>query len=69
MSGYVNFKKTGVPAIDKILDSVYDASRAYHCTSGWVEPCDESKGENSETYIDVIQAAANEAAKEWRKLS
>ena len=60
------FNTGGVKEVDLILESVYSASRAYHCTSGWVEPCDESKGQNSETYVDKIQQAADEAAKAWK---
>jgi len=63
MSGYLYFKKTGIQAIDKILDRVWSASRAYHHTEGWIEPYDESKGEDSETYVDRIQQAADEASK------
>lgn len=66
MSGYVRFKETGIKEIDLILERVYSASRAYHHTSGWLEPYDELKGENSETYVDMIQQAADEAAKAWQ---
>jgi len=68
MSGYVYFEKTGVKEIDLILERVYSASRAYHHTSEWIEPCDESKGKNSENYVDRIQQAANEAAIAWKTL-
>lgn len=63
MSGYLDFKETGVPAIDKILTMLEAAGNGYHHTEMWGE-----KDGDEPSYIDRIQAAADEAAAAFRNL-
>ena len=56
MSGYLNFKPTGVPEIDAILRAIEVAGDAYHHTEDWGDD------DNGESHIDRIQKAADAAA-------
>lgn len=56
---YFGFESTGSPAIDAILSAVAYAGKGYHNTESWG---DESRWGEGRSYVDVIQAAANEAA-------
>jgi len=60
MSGYLYFKKTGVDAIDNILAEVKKSGDAYHSTSEWNER--DPGYNNGESYVELIQKAANEAS-------
>jgi len=55
---YYGFDATGVEEIDRILCSVASAGKGYHHTEYWGE-----KRDGEESYISLIQRAANEAAK------
>lgn len=62
---YYSFDPTGVPAIDAILSAVAHAGKAYHGTEDWTEEGDEQwpgRWGPGRSCVDVIQAAANEAA-------
>lgn len=62
---YYSFDPTGVPAIDAILSAVAHAGKGYHNTSDWSDTGDEDfpgRWGAGRSCIDVIQAAANEAA-------
>jgi hypothetical protein len=56
---YYSFNHTGNPQVDAILAAVAWAGRAYHHTEDWNET--DFVGE-SESHVDKIQKAANEAA-------
>lgn len=56
-SYYFSFDATGIGIIDRILQAVRDAGKAYHHTEGWM---DDEGGKKTEA--DKIQDAANEAA-------
>jgi hypothetical protein len=58
---YYGFEKTGVIEIDKILSAVAIAGKAYHHTENWTNPDIDS----GLTYVELIQIAANEAAKSF----
>lgn len=62
---YFRFEPTGVLAIDKILSAICDAGKAYHHTQDWEDLYDygDRKGKS---HIDLIQEAANAAAKELK---
>lgn len=49
---YYAFEPTGVEAIDRILSAVAISGKKYHNTVEWSDTC-----------CDLIQAAANEAAR------
>ena len=59
-SYYFSFDPTGVPEIDAILSAVAYAAKAYHSTEHWNESGYQF-GEGR-SYVELIQAAANEAA-------
>jgi len=67
---YYGFDPTGIPEIDAILSAVAHAGKGYHHTEMWSDvPSPEEKWARfgpGRSMTDVIQAAANEAAKEWR---
>lgn len=54
---YYEFDATGAPEIDKILEAVARAGKAYHNTCDWNDPDFDGK-----TPVEKIQNAANEAA-------
>lgn len=58
---YFGFDETGCEPIDRILEAVCDAGKAYHHTSEWADPDDYVLAGKS--HIDLIQEAANEAAR------
>lgn len=58
---YYSFRRTGVIEIDRILSAVASAGKGYHHTESWAYVG--SDGEPS--YIDLIQGAADKAAKAW----
>jgi hypothetical protein len=62
---YYSLERTGNPAIDRILSAICYAGKAYHNTSEWNEVNDWDYGPivTGLSPIDVIQAAANEAAR------
>lgn len=58
---YYGFRPTGEIKIDQILSRVAEAGKAYHHTSGWTDPMIDDA---SRSYVDLIQEAADEAARE-----
>lgn len=56
---YFSFDSTGSPIIDAILSAVAYAGKSYHHTESWAN---DSRWNEGRSYVDVIQAAANEAA-------
>ena len=58
---YFGFKKTGIIEIDRILGAVCAAGKGYHHTEQWSEPT----FEDDASYCDLIQAAADDAARAW----
>lgn len=56
---YFSFDSTGSPIIDAILSAVAYAGKSYHHTESWARG---SRWDEGRSYVDVIQAAANEAA-------
>lgn len=58
---YFGFEPTGVPAIDAILSAVANAGSGYHHTEDWDDEVT-YRWDGGHSYVDVIQAAANEAA-------
>jgi hypothetical protein len=66
MSGILDFKYTGNDAVDSILKAVADAAAGYHNANLWNE---EGSGNNGESYIDLIQIAADKAAQpQWQPI-
>lgn len=68
---YFEFQPTGAPAVDAILSAVAVAGKSAHNTDQWTEDeCDDGwcpRWGDGRSLVDVIQAAANEAAIElWR---
>ena len=57
---YFGFDSTGSPAIDAILSAVACAGKGYHHTEGWDDK--DSRWGEGRSHVDVIQAAAHEAA-------
>lgn len=55
---YFAFTATGDERIDRILAAIAAAGKSFHSTDGWT---DDYTGEGWD-YIDLIQAAANDAA-------
>ncbi len=55
---YYSFEPTGVIEIDRILEAVAMAGKAYHNTDGWRN----TSYEEGKTYVDLIQDRAKEAA-------
>ena len=63
MAGYYFvFDSTGVPEIDLILATVAAAGKAYHSTEYWG---DSLVDDEAISHIDMIQAAASEAARNY----
>ena len=58
MSGYLNFERTGIKAIDEILEAIERAGDGFHHTSQWDDDLGEGK-----SYLDLIDEKI-EAAKE-----
>jgi len=56
------FEPTGNKSIDTILAAVAAAGKAYHNTDQWA--CPDFGTDGRPTYCDLIQWAANKAAKE-----
>lgn len=63
---YYGFDRTGVPGIDAILSAVAYAGKAFHGTDQWYDT-DVNYGPitGGMSAADLIQAAANEAAKSF----
>src|SRR5690606_14490335 len=69
---YYSFERTGVPEVDAILSALAWAGKGMHSTQNWSDaeynfgygPFDAGL-----SYVDVIQAAANEAAERIRSLA
>jgi hypothetical protein len=59
MSGYLDFKYTGVREIDNIIDQLEYAGNAYHHTAYWD---DEAFGHPGKTHKELIQEALEKAA-------
>ena len=55
---YFSFEATGCDPVDAILEAVARAGKGYHNTSEWTEP----DFDGGPSYVDKIQAAAQEAA-------
>lgn len=67
---YYGFEPTGVPEIDAILSAVAHAGKGYHHTESWDEDGDEwGRFGPGRSMVDVIQAAANDAAAAWSEVS
>lgn len=64
MSGYLNFKRTGVECIDAIIDELEYAGTSYHNTAYWDE---EPFAQPGKTHIELIQEALNNAAQQLSK--
>lgn len=60
---YYGFDPTGVEAVDRILAAVATAGKAYHNTEQWGDPWDDDETPPA----DLIQAAANLAAAEFKR--
>ena len=60
-SYFIRFDATGVPEIDDILVAIARAAKAYHSTEGW--SWGEPEGSDNPSYLDLIQQAADHAAK------
>ena len=67
---YYCFCETGIDCIDKILSAIACAGKSYHDTDMWLEESWENndawdtEGHSGKSCIEMIQNAANEAAKE-----
>jgi len=59
VSGYLNFKRTGVQEIDEIIEQLEYAGDSYHHTSQWDE---ESFSNPGKTHLELIQEALEMAA-------
>lgn len=59
---YYSFDPTGQPAIDAILSAAAHAGYGYHHTESWGDDDEWSQWGEGRSVVDVIQAAANEAA-------
>lgn len=59
---YFSFDSTGSPIIDAILSAVAIAGKSHHSTNAWTEDDEWSRWGEGRSLVDVIQAAANEAA-------
>lgn len=55
---YFTLSATGVPAVDKILETIAEAGSGFHHTDNWTDPITDGS-----SYVDRIQAAAVAAAK------
>jgi hypothetical protein len=68
---YYGFDRTGVPEVDAILSALAWAGKCLHSTADWDDP-EYNLGcgpfDAGQSYIEVIQAAANEAAERIRAL-
>ena len=65
---YYGFQATGVDCIDRILEAISIAGKAYHNTSEWGESS-EYDNKKSPTFWELIELKAHEAAKEFQKLT
>lgn len=71
---YYQFDQTGVDWVDKILSAVACAGKSFHHTDMWRDEewpngdCWNHEGHSGKSCIEMIQNAANEAAKEIEKL-
>ena len=61
---YYSFRPTGCYAVDKILSAVARAGKGYHHTNQWDDP-----GDDGTSYIDLIQSAADQAAKQMSQFA
>lgn len=63
---YYGFDRTGVGAVDRILSQVADAGKAYHNTDSWSDRYEDDdpwkRGGRTESHVERMQEAANEAA-------
>ena len=66
---YYSFTPTGSPTIDAILSAVAHAGKGYHHTDMWTEDSEWSRWGEGRSAVDVIQAAANDAAAERDRLA
>lgn len=62
---YYSFKPTGCAPVDRILSAVATAGKRYHHTENWANHWNE--GDASQE--SLIQAAADAAAWEWKRVS
>ena len=60
---YYSFHPTGVRAIDEILSAVASAGKGFHHTEDWCTPMPYY---DNKSYVDLIQEAADRAAKQWK---
>lgn len=64
MAGYIDFYKTGNPDVDRLLDVIHLAGKAFHHTSQWTDEIGEMyQGVEGECPLDWIQNEANKLAK------
>lgn len=69
MGYYYSFDGTGDVAIDKVLDAVEMAGKAYHHTNEWTDTVESDYGHGAnKSPVEWIQNAAVEAAAEMAKL-
>lgn len=71
-SYWFTFKRTGVYAIDRILEEIALAGKCYHNIDGWAERdwAERDKDLNEgKSHIDLIQEAADNAALEIKNLN
>ena len=65
-SYYYSFKRTGIVAVDRILGAVCAAGKGFHHTDQWCEEVfEDENGDIKISYRDLIQAAADDAARAW----
>ena len=65
---YYSFNPTGTAEVDAILSAVACAGKSHHHTEGWSDDDKWSRWGEGRSSVDVIQAAANEAASELAAL-
>ena len=64
MSGYLDFKRTGHPVIDNILDAIEIAGDGFHNTSQWDDDLGDGK-----SYVDLIDEEIEKAKKALDELN
>jgi hypothetical protein len=59
---YFGFSSTGNRDVDRILSAVACAGKGYHHTEGWCEPTEPYPHLRGNSYAEMIQNAATDAA-------
>jgi len=65
---YYSFTPTGVEAVDRLLNAIAWAGKAYHSTDSWGETIEPYPHCEGKTCIEWMQNAANRAAREFQVL-